>query len=166
MPRSVALLTQAMTFGLLTVRSYHGRDRHGHQLYECDCECGNKSIADRTGLLRGKRISCGCRRAVTVHDISFRHGKSHTSEYWAFYTARKRCSDPLHKDFKNYGGRGIEFRFDTFDAWFAELGPKPSQHHSVDRKDNDGHYEVGNVRWATADEQAINKRPKTMAAAA
>jgi hypothetical protein len=81
-----------------------------------------------------------------------------TAEYRAFYGAWKRCTNPRATGYKNYGGRGIEFRFCSFEEFFAEAGPKPSVHHTLDRKDNDGHYEPGNVRWATEKEQNNNRR--------
>lgn len=72
-----------------------------------------------------------------------------------------RCENPRQKDFKNYGARGIrvcpEWRADYL-AFLAELGRRPSPAHSVDRKDNDGDYEPGNVRWATKSEQRQNQR--------
>jgi hypothetical protein len=70
--------------------------------------------------------------------------------------AKRRCKNG--KDFANYGGRGIEFRFTGFEQFYAELGPRPSPEHSLDRIDNDGHYEPGNVRWATQSQQQKNKR--------
>lgn len=76
--------------------------------------------------------------------------------------AKQRCTNPNSNAFADYGGRGIEFRFPTVRA-FAEwvlynLGPKPSLLHSLDRVDNNRHYEPGNLRWATRQEQARNKR--------
>ena len=53
----------------------------------------------------------------------------------------------------------VEFRFLSFDEFFAELGPRP-EGHSVDRIDPLGHYEPGNVRWATVLEQAANRMPR------
>jgi hypothetical protein len=66
----------------------------------------------------------------------------------------------------NYGARGIRFLFTSFEEFFAELGPRPEGKDangkalcSLDRKNNDGHYQPGNVRWATASEQRSNQRP-------
>lgn len=59
-----------------------------------------------------------------------------------------RCINKHHSSWKHYGGRGIEFRFSSFAEFFAELGPRPKGL-TLDRIDNDGHYEVGNVRWVT-----------------
>lgn len=77
----------------------------------------------------------------------------------AYRSAKVRCEDQTHKAYKWYGGRGIEFRFTSFGQFFAELGPRPPRL-TLDRKDNDGHYEPGNVRWATRSEQEKNKRRK------
>jgi hypothetical protein len=80
------------------------------------------------------------------------------TEASAYNAARFRCTNTSNKDYFKYGGRGIEFRFTSFDEWAKELGPKPSHLYSVDRIDNYGHYEIGNVRWATVQQQAINRR--------
>ena len=82
-------------------------------------------------------------------------------EYRVFISARQRCVDPRCPAFKNYGGRGIEFRFASYAECFAELGPRPSDAHTLDRINNDGHYEKGNVRWATRRDQSLNQRPRT-----
>jgi hypothetical protein len=75
--------------------------------------------------------------------------------------AKNRCVNPNDVAYKNYGGRGIEFRFASIEEaakWIIkELGPKPKGR-SIDRIDNNRHYEPGNLRWATKEEQARNKR--------
>jgi len=83
-----------------------------------------------------------------------------TPEYNAFYHARSRCRYPQDANFALYGGRGIEFRFDCFDEFMDAVGPRPTPKHSLDRIDNNGHYERGNVRWATQSEQCRNRRQK------
>jgi hypothetical protein len=79
------------------------------------------------------------------------------TEYNAFREARTRCSNPRVRCYKNYGARGIKFLFTDFEQFFRELGPRP-EGMSLDRKDNDGNYEPGNVHWPTSIEQARNKR--------
>lgn len=81
-------------------------------------------------------------------------------ESGAYQAARARCIHPTHYAWKNYGGRGIEFRFTSFPQFLAHIGLRPSPRHTLDRIDNKGHYEIGNVRWATWEEQAANRRPR------
>ncbi|WP_344287022.1 hypothetical protein [Streptomyces synnematoformans] len=76
---------------------------------------------------------------------------------------KKRCSLPTHKYFHYYGGRGIEVcqRWrDSFEAFVADVGPRPTPQHTLDRINNDGNYEPGNVAWRTWKEQAANRRPQ------
>lgn len=73
-----------------------------------------------------------------------------------------RCFNVRSKPYPNYGGRGItmcDHWRDSFAAFLADVGRRPSAAHSIDRIDNDGHYEPGNVRWATRDTQQQNRRP-------
>lgn len=74
---------------------------------------------------------------------------------------KKRCFYSKHKDFKDYGGRGItvcQRWLDSFEAFLEDMGRKPSPEHSLDRKDVNGNYEPSNCRWATDIEQARNTR--------
>ncbi len=79
----------------------------------------------------------------------------------AFFNAKNRCECKKASYYKDYGGRGIKFKFRSFEQWFEELGPRPSPSYSVHRIDNDGHYAPGNIRWATRKEQRENSRPVT-----
>ncbi len=80
-----------------------------------------------------------------------------TPEHIAYRHAKGRCSNPTDVAWKDYGGRGIKFLFTSFEQFFAELGPRP-EGKSLDRINNDGNYEPGNVRWATHSEQVKNQR--------
>jgi hypothetical protein len=74
---------------------------------------------------------------------------------------KQRCLNSRHKEFPRYGGRGISVCqkwIDSFEAFFTYIGPRPGPGYSLDREDNDGNYEPGNVRWATAFEQTHNRR--------
>jgi hypothetical protein len=75
---------------------------------------------------------------------------------------KQRCLDPKNPDFKNYGGFGVsicEQWLDSFENFLADVGPKPSPAHTLDRFPNTyGNYEPGNVRWATRTEQSANMR--------
>jgi hypothetical protein len=121
----------------------------------CKCDCGEYAIIPGIRLTTGTTKSCGCQHYPGVRRT---HGMCGTAEYGAFTSAKERCNNPKNRRYDIYGGRGIEFRFDSFEQFFAEVGLKPSPHHSLDRKDSNGHYEPGNVRWATDHEQRWNKR--------
>jgi hypothetical protein len=111
--------------------------------------------------MRGLTRSCGCLRREASRGRKIRHGRYRTPEYVSWASAKQRCHNPKYAAFHLYGGRGIrmsdEWRAD-FAAFLAHIGPRPTKAHSLDRIDTDGNYEPGNVRWATAEEQANNRR--------
>jgi hypothetical protein len=77
-----------------------------------------------------------------------------------WYDMLGRCGDPEHPSWPRYGARGISVCqrwIDSFDAFLADMGPRPSPKHSIDRIDNDGNYEPSNCRWATDKEQRANQ---------
>jgi hypothetical protein len=81
-----------------------------------------------------------------------------TPEYHAYYDIVRRCTNPAFKHYRHYGGRGILNKFESFEAFYAEVGGRPGKGYELDRIDNDGHYEPGNVRWATKAQNNRNKR--------
>ena len=82
------------------------------------------------------------------------------AEYAAYRNAGYRCTCPQSENYSRYGGRGIKFLFTSFQQFIEHIGPRPSPELSLDRIDNDGNYELGNVRWATFQEQTANKCKK------
>ncbi len=81
----------------------------------------------------------------------------HAIEYHSYHNAKQRCTNPNHPRYKDWGGRGIEFKFKSFTEFLQCLGPRPVKH-SLDRIDNNGHYEVSNVQWTTYENQNLNQR--------
>lgn len=85
----------------------------------------------------------------------------HKSPEYAVWAAMlQRCLNRNHARWADWGGRGIKVceEWRKFERFIADVGLRPSSKHSLDRIDNDGNYEPGNVRWATSKEQSRNKR--------
>lgn len=88
------------------------------------------------------------------------HGKTETAEYKIWCKMRDRCHNPNCRDYVRYGGRGITIdpAWDNFEQFLEDMGLRPSPEHSIDRKNNELGYSAANCRWATAQEQALNRR--------
>lgn len=149
-------------FFKLTVLRFYGKDERGNRYWECGCDCGVMSIKPAMSITSGRTKSCGCYRREHTLAKNRRYQLQHQPEWapeWRTYRgAYSRCNNPKIHNYARYGGRGIEFRFKNFEEFAHHLGHKPSDSHSLDRIDNDGHYEVGNVRWVTAHEQNLNRK--------
>lgn len=150
---------------LVAVRPLDGVVRHnrGHW-WLLRCDCGNDREAPAYLLREGRVTSCGCLalEQARAQGLSNRtHGATKTLEYKSWCHVKDRCTNPRAKKFPSYGGRGIkvcERWLKSFEAFFADMGQRPSPQHSIDRINNDGNYEPGNCRWATKKEQSRNQR--------
>jgi hypothetical protein len=100
-----------------------------------------------------------------LHRQNRRHGHAvrsgTSSEYRSWYAMLQRCLNPKNGRFSSYGGRGIKVHepWRKFDNFLADMGPKPTRRHSIDRwPDNDGDYKPSNCRWATNAEQNAHRQ--------
>lgn len=136
----------------------------------CMCGCGQPApIAATTKLERGQ-IAGKPRRFINGHNsrgnqYNVKHGQKRervpeTPEYRVWKGIIQRCTNPNRASWPYYGGRGItvcdRWRY-SFEDFFEDMGPRPAGM-SIDRIDNDGNYEPGNVRWATSKQQVRNRR--------
>ncbi len=147
-------------FGRLTVTAFAGRAKQGF-FWLCTCACGKQTKVRTSALTSGAIVSCGCWRRERMRQTAIRHGKSRSKEYSVWFGMRMRCEDPRNRFYPEYGGRGIGVceRWLDFVNFYADMGDCPSPRHTLDRfPDNNGNYEPGNCRWATAKEQQRNKR--------
>lgn len=148
--------------GQLTIIAESGRDKFGNVLWLCQCSCGAKVHKSNNSLINGTQTcspACGVTRS---NKARARHGLWRSKEYSIWRGLRSRCMEPTDTHYHRYGGRGItvcpEWAHSSgFDAFYAYMGPAPvGVRVSIDRINNDGNYEPGNVRWATPKQQSNN----------
>lgn len=152
-------------FGRLTAVSVVSWERPARWL--CRCECGSETIVRSAQLSSGKTKSCGCLRNEKTAQRNFKHGYAvrgqKPPEYNVWHHMIQRCNNHNNNRYEDWGGRGIKICdkwVDDFEAFYADMGKRPSANHSIDRINNDGDYEPGNCRWATPKEQSSNRRKR------
>jgi len=160
MPRGNRLLDlSGQRFGRLVVLEFVGEFVNRY-LWLCRCDCGKMKQIRGNSLRRGRTVSCGCYRIERTRGANVIHGHRQYKQsrtYRSYISAKRRCTVPKSDSYKWYGAKGVEFRFTSFQQFLDELGERP-EGKTLDRKDPFGHYEPGNVRWATALEQRKNMR--------
>lgn len=148
-------------FGKLTVVSFSHNDKGGRAFWLFKCDCGNEKTIAGYHVANGAVVSCGCHRKM----LNYKHGGNmngkRTQDYMMWQNMIARCNRKTHPEYPRYGGRGIK----VFDEWqkdfilFCEyIGARPSEKYEIDRIDNNGNYEPGNVRWATKSVNTQNRR--------
>lgn len=121
-------------------------------LWLCQCACGTRSVVAGADL-RGRR-SLQCRSCG-----SMTHGLSHLPEYKVWEGIKCRCKCPSATGHSRYGGRGIsvcDAWLTSFEAFYRDMGPRPTPKHTLERIENDGPYSKANCRWDTRTAQMRN----------
>lgn len=141
----------------------NGRYR-SRAIFECQyCDDKVEFEADITAVKMREIRSCGCLQRVMAANRQRKHGVYYTKAYKTWWGMKKRCYNKKSPDYRLYGGRGIKICpewLNDVKVFYDYVSPLPhykEDGYSIDRIDNDGDYEPGNVRWADSLTQASNK---------
>ena len=158
-PRFIDLRGQR--FGRIVVVAFHSKIPNEPTKWFCKCACGNEAIITTKGLREQGTKSCGCLQKEATRKSHIKHGMSKTPIWNIWVSMIQRCFDKNCKLYPYYGGRGITVSNawkSNFMNFYHDMGERPSRRYTLERKNNDGNYEAGNVIWATREDQMNNFR--------
>jgi hypothetical protein len=147
-------------FGKLLVLSLSAERKNG-LCWNCICDCGNPTVNNGNSLKNGNTKSCGCGKSEATARRNFKHGQADTRLHTIWKAIKQRILNPRDQNYSVYGGRGITlytawvYSFVSFRDYVMSL-PKSDLGLTLDRINNNGNYEPGNLRWATQKEQCRN----------
>lgn len=152
------------TYGYLLVVEYKGKNLKKEHLWLCLCKCGTQIVVRGHSLKTNNTKSCGCFVKEGLKKRLTTHGLSKTPEYYIWEALISRCKNPSQASYKHYGNRGIKVckRWLKFENFYKDMGPRPSNKHEIDRKDNDKGYYPSNCRWVTRSENSRNTSKNVM----
>ena len=145
-------------FTRLTVVELIKEKKDGVYLWLCNCICGGTCRPTSYHLRSGHTKSCGCLKIEKAKNRLLTHGMSSHSAYHSWWDMMNRCYNSKHKHFKNWGGRGIKVceYWHKLENFIEDMGERPAGL-TLERKDNNGNYELKNCIWATMKEQGNNR---------
>lgn len=124
--------------------------KRGQIMWRCQCDCGTiKEVAGST-IKNGRSKSCGCLQKESVSSKRLKGAIAQSTEYYAWQGMKRRCHNPCHPDFKNFGAKGIHVCsqwFESFDTFLHDMGSRPDNANHIKRINDKKGYSPDNCSW-------------------